>query len=207
MTSFPSKMSSGIDYSRCGAGNPVTALFCNRCTTAIHRPTSVFSARVPATRVPRVPVYQRPVPSIESDELTILCERPSPMPVQLRRTTALSSTKPPQLGQLGQQEVQHHRQKAGILDKERQKSKGKNPPAFGLQQQPHDIVKRTSELYVVHAGQTATRHPSGLELLSFNPSEQVLNWPHWIRKRCLEFHGWNGRKDIDSVIDDLDRTA
>jgi hypothetical protein len=120
-------------------------------------------------------------------------------------SSALSPVGPPQLAD----EVQFFREKVGIQNKERQKGKGKNISGFGLNiQQPHDMtVKRHAELYVVYAGQTAVRHPSSLELLSFNPREQVSNWATWTWRRCLDFHGWRERKDYDIIISDLERSA
>lgn len=188
---------------RCTASNTDTALFCNRCATPIPRPRSLASQARPQ------PLGT--LPAIEEDDLTVLYERATPMPAQLRRissssiTTALPSTK---TLQLRGQEVQHYRQKASVQSKEKQKSKGKNVSSFGLiVHQPNDVVNRHSELYIIQAGQTATRHPSSLELLSFNPREQVYSWSSWIRRRCLEFHGWKERKDENSIIDDLERTA
>lgn len=71
------------------------------------------------------------------------------MPFRLAKTVALSAANPFQSGD----EVQHYRQKAGNLDRERQRNKGKGVSAFGLNASlQQESVKKHCELYVVQVG-------------------------------------------------------
>lgn len=98
---------------KCAASNTATAHFYSRCGTPIHRPT-----------LPEAQTRTQPFPSIENDELTVLLERASPLPLQspsITNATALPSAKAPQFENLGQ-EVQHYRQKFSIQSKEKEKN-------------------------------------------------------------------------------------
>ena len=200
-------MSSGLVFcSQCATPSTNTARFCARCGTAIQRhstiQTSTHHLRPSSTKSSITQSIEEP-----DDDLSILFTRATPIPNhRVRPSSAITPTTLPSRAS----EVQHHRHKAGITDKGKEKAKTYGISGYGVNVKAmsnQNMVKRHAELYIAEAGQVAKRLPSSFELLSFNTREHVPDWASWIRERCVRFVGWTERKDPNLMVEDFTRRA